>query len=178
MQSRLPIDDSEQSKPILVMILVLANLTLITTTLRPCLTELSILKEELGDSVGVSSVSLGVCHSAVITSKHLCFECQSITMKIIENGVLFTAGLGTEGQLGGWIDEKTDNAIIISRSTSVDRRLEDPSFDDSRFSDIERIEKYCYIYHVREFGPHNKAMQVSCGDNFTLVLNGKIIYKL
>ena len=37
------------------------------------------------------------------------------------------------------------------------------------------FEKYCFLHNVKTFGPNNKAIKVSCGDNYTLVLSGSFI---
>ena len=91
----------------------------------------------------------------------------------IENGSLFTGGVGTEGQLGTFIDEDTENSVILVRKTSQEDSPNDKSQDIS--NNNEMFEKYCFLYNVKTFGPNNKALKVSCGDNYTLVLSGNYL---
>lgn len=171
LQSRLPPYDCKQPKSIFV--IISASSFNSHQSFRPSLTELYALKQELELEEGILDVSLGVCHSAVITSIIFILSSKSKTKFPIEQGMLFTAGLGTEGQLGGWIDEDTENALIVSHDSNSGRELEDASMEESQRSNAERTEKYCYLFYVPEFGADNKAIQVACGDNFTLVLDGK-----
>ena len=77
------------------------------------------------------------------------------------------AGNGTDGQLGIFITEDLDNSVY-----STTRRNEDPQLvEDSDLS--KAIEKCCFFHEVAGFGPENRAVQVACGENFTLVLNEK-----
>jgi hypothetical protein len=70
----------------------------------------------------------------------------------------FAAGRGKEGQLGKKLIENIENTIVY--------RPEPEKEDDSE-------EKLCSFFcQVQEFGPKNKAIQVACGEKFTLVLNG------
>jgi len=129
--------------------------------LLPSLTELFTYRQ--GDDTKpakVIGVSLGVSHSAVIT----------------EEGRVFTAGLGTEGQLGTYIDEGVENSILMQRIKGDETsRFQDSARKSNTYNYEEEneLERYCYLYKIPKFGPHNKAIGVSCGDNYTIVLNDK-----
>eukprot|EP01017_Pseudomicrothorax_dubius_P010486 TRINITY_DN13752_c0_g1_i2.p1 TRINITY_DN13752_c0_g1~~TRINITY_DN13752_c0_g1_i2.p1 ORF type:complete len:418 (-),score=78.49 TRINITY_DN13752_c0_g1_i2:19-1272(-) len=84
--------------------------------------------------------SLGVTHSALVTSE----------------GTIYTGGNGTWGQLGLRITPSTPNALLMECSEPTD--------------DENMEEAFCYLASVPTFNRVNKAIQVACGENFTLVL--------
>lgn len=85
--------------------------------------------------------------------------------------MVYTGGLGTEGQLGTFIDEETENSIIIARKNSED--LSDKHQEENE-NGPESYERYCFLYCIQTFNSHNKAAKVACGDNYTLVLTGNL----
>ena len=105
--------------------------------LEPSLTLMSQLKQENSDLFSVKHVSLGVTHSAVITS----------------SGELFTAGSKLDGQLGADSDDKNDDEVSVESKT----------FDSTCSA----------LTQVLPFGDDEapKAISVSWGDSFTLVLD-------
>ena len=46
------------------------------------------------------------------------------------------------------------------------------TINDDEESELE-LERYCFLHRVKRFGPANKAIALECGDNYTLVLNGR-----
>ena len=136
------------------------------------MTELHDIKAD--ESLDVVDVALGVGHSAVITSKFLTKYFWA-NPRMIENGSVFTGGVGTDGQLGTFVDEDTENSVIIARRGSQDPNVQD-DYQDQSPNNRDLYERYCFLYQVNIFGPSNKALKVSCGDSYSLVLSG-IIWK-
>ncbi|KAL4438108.1 hypothetical protein ABPG74_016887 [Tetrahymena malaccensis] len=118
---------------------------------KPVLTQLHYLKEiyqksgqDISQKFNVQLVSLGVNHTAVITV----------------DGSVYTAGLGNHGELGIVLNESVPNTDIIrdivcqQNSTNAEERC-------------------CYLHKVQTFGEENKAIDVACGYEFTIVLNSE-----
>lgn len=82
--------------------------------------------------------------------------------KSLENGNVYTAGRGHEGQLGVKLAAKMKNVEVLKQENDEDT------------GDI-----LCsYFTQVEGFGPNNKAVMTSCGEKFTLILTGNIIFKM
>ena len=82
-----------------------------------------------------------------------------------ENGNLFTAGRGNEGQLGVQLNENSENTVIeILKESESDTQTSKPK---------DTIQKSCFLNEVKLFGKQDKAIKAVCGNSFTLVLNGR-----
>ncbi|KAL4469467.1 hypothetical protein ABPG74_004720 [Tetrahymena malaccensis] len=119
----------------------------------PCITELEFLRQEYGSDYNAVKASLGVNHSAVIT----------------KNGNLYTSGLGNEGQLGSFISEDIPNSLMIQKNNN--EMSEYSKFEEEQQENQDQFDRICYFNKVNFFNKKNKAIQVSCGDSFTLVIN-------
>jgi alpha-tubulin suppressor-like RCC1 family protein len=97
-------------------------------------------------------LSLGVTHTAVIT----------------RSGEVFTAGSKFDGQLGVRFSK-----TYSSQANMISTQQSESSFLNQYKDPKELIETSSAINKILMFGPHNKAIQVSCGDCFTLVLDEK-----
>ena len=92
-------------------------------------------------------LALGATHSVVIT----------------EDGSVYTAGTSSHGELGFKPNEK-NGAQQLAYS---------PSKQQIPLTDTEFIDKNFYFHRVDAFGKDSKAVQASCGERFTLVLNSE-----
>ena len=82
--------------------------------------------------------------------------------KCLENGKVFTAGRGQEGQLGQKISRTTKNVLVHRPEVENDEVAEDILCS--------------YFTEVEGFGPEHRATMAACGEKFTLVLDGNYRY--
>ena len=94
----------------------------------------------------IVSLSMGATHMCIVTS----------------NGDVFTAGRGHEGQLGKKLTKDMKNVAVLKTEQEEGEALSSEEILCSYFTQVEA------------FNPYNKGIMASCGEKFTLVLNGKI----
>ncbi|CDW87540.1 kinesin motor domain containing protein [Stylonychia lemnae] len=147
--SRLMIDDNENQ--------LLPTQTILESAKQNFLNKGDHIKAE---GLEPCSLSLGVTHSAVIT----------------RSGDLFTAGSKLDGQLGIRY-EISDFQSSAPSMSNTQQSFTESSFIN-QFKDNKDVKSQSApINKVSAFGYQNKAVMVSCGDAFTIVLNeGNQIY--
>jgi len=93
----------------------------------------------------IVSLSMGATHMCIVTS----------------NGDVFTAGRGHEGQLGKKLTKDMKNVAVLKTEQEEGEALSSEEILCSYFTQVEA------------FNPYNKGIMASCGEKFTLVLNGE-----